>query len=82
VTSAIRPWRAAPPEPSYFSTVAEILALVRGSDRGVELNTPSGQTAANAIPRRLSHTQVFMAWAVYYGYPDARRMTLEALDQQ
>jgi hypothetical protein len=62
--------------------VRQVLDLIRSSDRGVSSANAAGAIAANSIPRRLPHTQTFMAWAVYYQYPEARRMTLEALDRK
>ena len=80
--TAITKWTPPPPEPSYFATVKQVLALVRGSGAGVSRATPAGQIAADTLPRRLPHTQAFMAWALYYETPDARRVTLEALNRE
>lgn len=81
MTSAIRPWRAAP-EPSHFDTVPELVAYLKASARGVSDASQAGQAANRALPKSRPLARAFMAWECYYqkDHVAARRTALAAMN--
>lgn len=72
---------------SWFPTVDAVLDNIRST---LDLTSEPGQRAARAIPPSRPAARTFYAWEAFYrspalnpqAYPEALRVTLEAMDRR